>query len=382
MLKTENKARNFSRSLYSSPEFRNRIKFSPKCWQNKLASNVGREFFIGSQCLGTETFCQLKSSQKKNLQNFHVKIPPFPCPPSNNSSSDLTQDSQITLKFSSTQPIINPNNKKNSISSTEGLNYTYKPVENCISKCIYYMRSDPKAYIDKDCCIIHPRVSNIKGQYLFALCDSAQQNELNNAKNIKNSIIKIFNYKLEQIIKPIKYMQLSTLVKESIIEFQDQTKLQLPQNSEKKPSLTCVLVIGNKLACGNIGKSKIIIGQKTKSWQAKQIFQNSNLTTVIPSPEKFTDKNSKPSSNDLDELNIQEYQLSKCDKFIIIANEAFWAFISSQEAVEIISMSWNKRNPNKYLNLLINEAVIRWKKYSSKIQNIAVIVAFVNKKDS
>lgn len=43
---------------------------------------------------------------------------------------------------------------------------------------------------------------------------------------------------------------------------------------------------------------------------------------------------------------VKEFELQSEDKFIIIASDGVWEYISDEEAVKIISRYWNKRDVN------------------------------------
>ena len=67
------------------------------------------------------------------------------------------------------------------------------------------------------------------------------------------------------------------------------------------------------------------------------------------------------------------------DKFIIIASDGIWEFISNEEAVSIILPFYARNNSSEASNTLISEAISRWRrKESGTIDDITCIVIFIN----
>lgn len=77
------------------------------------------------------------------------------------------------------------------------------------------------------------------------------------------------------------------------------------------------------------------------------------------------------------EPEILSYRLTQADKFIVLASDGVWEFISSQTCVDIVSQYYERNDPNKAAQVLADEAFEIWKKDEGVIDDITVIVAFL-----
>jgi serine/threonine protein phosphatase PrpC len=78
------------------------------------------------------------------------------------------------------------------------------------------------------------------------------------------------------------------------------------------------------------------------------------------------------------EPEIVHKQLEKEDKFIIVASDGIWEFISNTEAVEIVVPYWVKNDPEGAVDHLINLATEKWKKEDEVIDDITCLIAFLS----
>lgn len=75
---------------------------------------------------------------------------------------------------------------------------------------------------------------------------------------------------------------------------------------------------------------------------------------------------------------IREIELEEQDKFIIIASDGLWEFISNREVLDMVIPHWEEGNPVKAAEVLEREAVKRWKANSPQsIDDISIIVLFL-----
>ena len=75
---------------------------------------------------------------------------------------------------------------------------------------------------------------------------------------------------------------------------------------------------------------------------------------------------------------IDEYQLLNEDKFIILASDGIWEFISSEEVVNIVKDFYLENNIEGALTCLYNEASKRWIMEEEIIDDITIILVFLN----
>ena len=75
---------------------------------------------------------------------------------------------------------------------------------------------------------------------------------------------------------------------------------------------------------------------------------------------------------------IYDYRFIQDDKFIILASDGIWEFISSYEAVDIVRIFYLKNDLEGALDFLYNESVKRWLSRENIIDDITIIIAFLD----
>ena len=75
---------------------------------------------------------------------------------------------------------------------------------------------------------------------------------------------------------------------------------------------------------------------------------------------------------------INEYQLYNEDKFLILASDGIWEFISSEEAVNIVKDFYLENDIEGALTYLYKEASKRWIMEEEVIDDITIILVFFN----
>ena len=75
---------------------------------------------------------------------------------------------------------------------------------------------------------------------------------------------------------------------------------------------------------------------------------------------------------------IMEYFFLKEDKFIILGSDGIWEFISNDEVVEIVKDYYLQNNIEGAIDHLYNEASKRWIMDQEVIDDITIIVIFLN----
>lgn len=60
-------------------------------------------------------------------------------------------------------------------------------------------------------------------------------------------------------------------------------------------------------------------------------------------------------------LEILELDLCKDDKFIVLASDGVWEFISNEEVANIVLPFYEKRNAEGAAEALVRESYLRWK---------------------
>ena len=78
----------------------------------------------------------------------------------------------------------------------------------------------------------------------------------------------------------------------------------------------------------------------------------------------------------ISEPEIETFDITVDDKFIIIASDGIWEFISSQECVNIIKDYYLKKDLKGCLKFLLNESSKRWIKEEEVIDDITAVLIF------
>lgn len=71
------------------------------------------------------------------------------------------------------------------------------------------------------------------------------------------------------------------------------------------------------------------------------------------------------------------FELSVNDKFIVVASDGIWEFITSQEVAEFVYPFYKKKDAEGAADRLVREARERWEKEEEVIDDITCIVIFL-----
>ena len=75
---------------------------------------------------------------------------------------------------------------------------------------------------------------------------------------------------------------------------------------------------------------------------------------------------------------ICEYEFVSEDKFIVLASDGLWEFISNEEVVKIVKDFYEENDIKGALDYLYKEASKRWIMEEEIIDDITVILVFLN----
>ena len=181
---------------------------------------------------------------------------------------------------------------------------------------------------------------------------------------------------------------------------------------------TCVSLFytPEKLICANVGDSRCVIGKfDGKNWKSKNLSRDQKPSEqdeyerIINSGgriESFKDENgnfigpervwlkdedvpglamSRSFGDEIahtvgviTEPEIKEYLFLEEDKFIIIASDGLWEFISSDECIGMVKEFYLKDDIDAALNYLYKESSKRWIMEEEVIDDITILMAFLN----
>jgi serine/threonine protein phosphatase PrpC len=80
-------------------------------------------------------------------------------------------------------------------------------------------------------------------------------------------------------------------------------------------------------------------------------------------------------------VEILELDLGKDDKFIILASDGVWEFLSNEEVANIVAPFFEVKNAEKAAEALVRESYLRWKREEEGIvDDITCVICFLDVK--
>lgn len=80
-------------------------------------------------------------------------------------------------------------------------------------------------------------------------------------------------------------------------------------------------------------------------------------------------------------LELTEIDLCKDDKFIILASDGVWEFLSNEEVANIVWPFFDKRNAEGAAEALVRESYMKWKQEEDDIiDDITCVIIFLDVK--
>ena len=80
-------------------------------------------------------------------------------------------------------------------------------------------------------------------------------------------------------------------------------------------------------------------------------------------------------------VEILELDLCKEDKFIVIASDGVWEFITNEEIARIVKPFYEAKNAEKAAEAVVKESYLRWKKEEEGIvDDITCVIVFLDVK--
>ena len=76
-------------------------------------------------------------------------------------------------------------------------------------------------------------------------------------------------------------------------------------------------------------------------------------------------------------IEIEKYELTQDDKFIIVASDGIWEFLENEQVAEIIWPFFVKHSPEAAGNALVRAAAQKWKENDTVIDDITCIIIFM-----
>lgn len=294
---------------------------------------------------------------------------------------------------------------------------TRSELANAVTRCGYKTRtgsqmSGPKRN-NQDSFMIVPNLSDVNGQYAFGVFDGhGTYGHL-----VSNLVTERLPHLLAgQLRTASSSKSIEQGLERSFLQVQ-QDLIVSPIDCSLSGSTAClVLIRGDIVYTANIGDSRAVIGQKDKgSWknrpltrdhkpdwpdESKRIIQaggrvkpyyDQHGNALGPHRVWLPDKDMpglamSRSFGDLVAAKVgisavpelRRYNLTPDDKFIVIASDGLWEFMSNQEVVDLVAVDYLSASAESSCDKLVREAVRRWNQNESVVDDITVVIVYLS----
>ena len=270
---------------------------------------------------------------------------------------------------------------------------------------------------NQDSFFVFPNFGGNKDYYYLSVCDGHGVE----GHFVSGFIKEILPYDLSMNLQDKNILTDSEVVNEIIRETFILSNEKLVDNENINSTFsgsTCVSVIytPEKLICPNIGDSRAVLGRfdkeigkyksidltrdhkPTEEDEARRIIENDGrIQPFIDEGEFIGPQRVWVKEDDvpglamtrsfgdrvaatvgvISEPEIKEFFFHDGDKFIIIASDGVWEFISSQECIDIISLFYEKNDMKGCCEFLYEESKKRWLREEEVIDDITMILIFL-----
>lgn len=77
------------------------------------------------------------------------------------------------------------------------------------------------------------------------------------------------------------------------------------------------------------------------------------------------------------EAEILQFTLGLNDKFVVIASDGVWEFLSNEDVANIVLPFYEQNSPEAAANALVKAAFKKWKQEEEVIDDITVVIIFL-----
>lgn len=357
--------------------------------------------------------------QKHSRVPSFIKLPPLLTSQRNSIDSSLSISPMPIIQQADPNPIIKKQitkSQRHFARRSTIINVQPFTIKNCVLRCSFKTRIGSIMNINKpqnqDNFIITSNIKSTKGQYLFAVCDGHGEDGHYVSGLIKKKFVLLLEKNLPEKPTEDKDVYYEAL-KKSYSEIND-----IVMNGEfdcefSGSTFVSILIIGNQVYCANVGDSRAVLGKHEDTWQAidlskdhkpdrqdecsrilslkgrieslngsgpLRIWKEHENTPGLAMSRSIGDGAGKEVGV-ISEPEIQHFLLLKSDKFLIIASDGVWDYITSQEAINIISKVYKKGKSELCCEVLLKEAVAKWENFSQSVDDITILVIFLRVKN-
>ena len=423
MDKTKNKNRTIkSRSLSHNKDKLQLVKNKKKS-ENILSRSESFSIFDKNNKTNKKNKINKKTDRKKNKNNLDNKNENN----ENNSENKENTNNIITPPININENICTPKNDNSNINAYNKINPVHPKAcksPSKVNKKIYKIESLSQVgysgpgilKYNQDNFFIYKNLNDEPNVLFIGVCDGHGLVGHDVSKFLISNLPKNLNTALKKTNKYISHKEtLYSTLKQVFIDT-NKALCNNPSIDTKFSGSTCVTIIltKNKIISANAGDSRAVMGryingkwinidlshdQKPNNPGEKErilahggrieAYKDENGGDFGP-PRVWLKNEDIPglamsrsfgdevaaSVGTISEPEIEEYEITEDDKFIIIASDGIWEFISSQECVEFIKDFYEKKDLKGCLKFLLNESSKRWIKEEEVIDDITAVLIF------
>lgn len=408
-------------------------EFLPKSTKNSLlASSSQRKIIRIHNKSKSEYESLLQSPQTKHLKpiqtmkNLKFK-PSLSSRPSPNKSISrkklliLSPSNDLSIKIQ--EPLLDTFIKKSVKRRTQSMELEIPEMQpmppcNYISRCLFKTRigsiNGKNKKQNQDSFIIQNNLLGVNGNYLFSVCDGHGLQGHLVSRYVKLKLVQYLEHYMIEYNNDPNIVEKS--YKNSIKQIEDQLENEGIDSMFSGTTVVSVLVLSNIIICANIGDSRAVLGKKvSNSWKFEDLskdhkpdlaleherIENSggrvmpyySVTGLPVGPQRVWLKDANipglamsrslgdsiaASVGVCSDPEFISHTLKKEDKFMIIASDGLWEFITSKQAVEIVGLLNDEGNSHLACDKLVSEAVKRWSQNDGTVDDITILVVFIN----
>jgi serine/threonine protein phosphatase PrpC len=280
---------------------------------------------------------------------------------------------------------------------------------NSVMKCGFKTRTgsvmnQPKKN-NQDAFIIVPNLGGVRGNYLFGVCDGHGTNGHEVSAYVKQ---KLPLYLAEEFTTDY-------IIAEAFKQVDRELRAG-PIDVRLSGTTCCVTLIkGKNLVCANCGDSRAVLARLEDRWRpidlstdhkADSPEENKRIIQAGGRAEPYYDAAGAPlgphrvwlAAKDLPGLamsrsigdsiaasvgvtcepELTHFSLTPQDKFVILASDGVWEFITSLEAIQLVAEEWERGNAEGCCEVLVKESLRRWRREEEVVDDITAVVVFLS----
>ena len=316
-------------------------------------------------------------------------------------------------------------NKNNSKSENNNKNVQKKINDkNIVNKKIYKIESLSQVgysgpgilKYNQDNFFVYKNLNDENNVLFIGVCDGHGLVGHDVSKYLINNLPKNLNKELKKTNKYIAHRETLYSTMKQVFINTNKDLCKNPNIDTQFSGSTCVTIIltKNKIISGNVGDSRAVMGRYINGeWKSIDLSHDQKPNNPGEKErilahggriEAYKDENGgdfgpprvwlkyedfpglamsrsfgdevAASVGTISEPEIEEFDITDDDKFIILASDGIWEFISSQECVNFIKDFYIKKDLKGCLKFLLNESSKRWIKEEEVIDDITAVLIF------